>query len=177
MHLRKNMKIRKNSAVKFVATVYDKWGIIPEDRTFSFSIRYCHVPGSKDNDNFNKFNKLVERCQVKEIKIAGEVVKDFPKALEIIKEETSKWEKALYFKTYRVAKHDVWGRVIWLPIKDTNWNFIVDIFGWWRHKWYPRTNLDTYFVYENNTETGEFSKMSDEHQVKFRNDVEKTVQE
>lgn len=183
------MKITKNSAVKFIATVYDRWGIVPMDKTFSFSIRYCHVAGSKDNDNFNKFNKLVERGRVKEIKIAGEVIKDIPKAIEIVKSETSKWENVRYFKKYRVARHDFWyNKYPWVKkswngelIEESNLDYIVSLFGesyslnksTWKHDWSNLPILSNYFVCENDIETGEFSKMSDEHQVKFRNDVEK----
>lgn len=183
------MKITKNSSVKFVATVYDKWGIVPKDKTFSFSIRYCHVNGSKDNDNFNKFNKLVELGQVKEVKIAGEVIKDIPKAIEIVKEETSKWEKVKYFKMYRVARHDSWKGDVWVEkswndrfgylIEGSDLNYLVSLFGEsysldtsnWTNNWSHLLILDNYFVHENSIETGEFSKMSDEHQVRFRNDA------
>lgn len=183
------MKITKNSSVKFVATVYDRWGIVPKDKTFSFSIRYCHVDGSKDNDNFNKFNKLIKLGQVKEVKIAGETIKDISEAIEIVKAETSKWEKVKYFKKYRIARHDLWKGDVWVEkswndrfghlIEDSDLDYLVSLFGesysldksTWKHNWSHLPILDNYFVYENNIETGEFSVMSGEHQVKFRNDV------
>ena len=183
------MKITKNSAVKFVATVYDRWGIVPKDKTFSFSIRYCHVNGSKDNDNFNKFNKLVELGQLKEVKIAGETIKDISKAIEIVKSETSKWEKVKYFKKYRIARHDAWNGDVWVEkswhdrfghlIENSSLDYLVSLFGesysldksTWKHNWSRLPILDNYFVYENDIETGSFYKMSEEHQVKFRNDL------
>ena len=183
------MKIAKNSSVKFVATVYDRWGIVPKDKIFSFSIRYCHVDGSKDNDNFNVFNKLAELDQLKEVKIAGKVIKDIPRAIEIVKAEASEWENVKYFKMYRVARHDFWKGDVWVEkswndkfgqlIEGSDLDYLVSLFGEsysldksnWTHNWSNIPILENYFVYENDIETGKFSKMSDDHQVKFRNDL------
>lgn len=176
------MKITKNSAVRFVARVYDRWGIVPTDKEFSFSLRYSNVMSSKDNKNYNIFLKCIELGSVTSLKIAGESI-GIAKGVEIIKEEVKKWENIKHFKKYRVKKVQFLGTPTWVkdytcnPLEESDFNYTAERFASemsysrcdWRNHWdCDPPNLYYFKLFENNQTTGEFYESSEEDQNKFQ---------
>ena len=176
------MKITKNSAVRFVARVYDRWGMVPKDKEFSFSLRYSNVLGSKDNKNYNIFLQCIEHGSVVSLNISGKSI-GIANGVEIIKEEVKKWENIKHFKKYRVKKVQFLGTPTWFkdytgnPLEECDLDYTAEMFASemsysrydWRNHWdYDPPKLYDFKLFENNQTTGEFYESSEEDQTKFQ---------
>lgn len=182
------MNIKKSSSVKFVANVSDKWGLYDTQKSFSFSIRDSNVIGSSDAEMYHNFLKAFEHGRLVGVTIAGEGVLDIPKAVEIVKNEVEKWKNVRYFKSYRVAHHEIfvgdeWVRKHWHEeysdiVQESSIDVLVASASYalacdcnYHMNWNYVPYLGCYFICERDMETGKFSRMNDEVQEQFRKEI------